>query len=118
MYILDTLVDFSKDYTILYGVSYFLTLAALLIVFVYYTFIIKNLPYHPKASVILPVFAMMMFLFCLVLEIILFAACKMLVEANPLRTAVIRPVFYLGFIFLCIYFLFPLEIKIKDFTAV
>ena len=84
-----------------------ITLAALLILFVYYAFILRNLPLHPKMSVILPVAVIIGFVGCVVCEALLFFGFGFGLEASPLRTLVIRPVFYLGFIGLCVYFLFP-----------
>lgn len=101
------LLDFSKTQNVLYVAAYFLTLAALLILFVYYAFILRNLPLHPKMSVILPVAVIIGFVGCVVCEALLFFGFGFGLEASPLRTLVIRPVFYLGFIGLCVYFLFP-----------
>ena len=101
------LLDFSKTQNVLYVAAYFLTLAALLILFVYYAFILRNLPLHPKMSVILPVAVIIGFVGCVVCEALLFFGVGFGLEASPLRTLVIRPVFYLGFIGLCVYFLFP-----------
>ena len=101
------LLDFSKTQNVLYVAAYFLTLAALLILFVYYAFILRNLPLHPKMSVILPVAVIIGFVGCVVCEELLFFGFGFGLEASPLRTLVIRPVFYLGFIGLCVYFLFP-----------
>lgn len=101
------LLNFSKTQNVLYVAAYFLTLAALLILFVYYAFILRNLPLHPKMSVILPVAVIIGFVGCVVCEALLFFGFGFGLEASPLRTLVIRPVFYLGFIGLCVYFLFP-----------
>lgn len=101
------LLDFSKTQNVLYIAAYFLTLAALLILFVYYAFILRNLPLHPKMSVILPVAVIIGFVGCVVCEALLFFGFGFGLETSPLRTLVIRPVFYLGFIGLCVYFLFP-----------
>ena len=101
------LLDFSQTQNVLYVAAYFLTLAALLILFVYYAFILRNLPLHPKMSVILPVAVIIGFVGCVVCEALLFFGFGFGLEASPLRTLVIRPVFYLGFIGLCVYFLFP-----------
>ena len=101
------LLDFSKTQNVLYVAAYFLTLAALLILFVYYAFILRNLPLHPKMSVILPVAVIIGFVGCVVCEALLFFGFGFGLETSPLRTLVIRPVFYLGFIGLCVYFLFP-----------
>ena len=102
-------LDFSKIHTVVYGAAYLMTQAALLLLIVYYVFILKMLPLYPKASVILPAIAMVLFLCSLILEAILFFAYGIGLEASPLRTIVSRPVFYLGFIGLCVYFLIPPE---------
>ena len=103
-------LDFSKFYTVLYGGAYFLTLAALLILLVYYIFILKNLPFYPEAAMALPVSAIILFLLCLILEAIMFFAYGIGLEANTIRTVVMRPVFYLGFVGLSLHFLYPLPI--------
>ncbi len=100
-------LDFSKVKTIVYCGAYFMTLAALLVLFFYYAIVVRNLPLFPKASVILPLFALLLFLGSFVLEIVLFYKYGVGLEANPLRTMVIRPVFYMGFISLSVYFLLP-----------
>ena len=99
-------LDFSKIYTVLYGGAYFMTQAALLLLIIYYVFILKNLPFYPRASVSLPTIAIILFLCSLILEAILFFVYGIGPEANTLRTLVMRPVFYLGFICLSLYFLF------------
>ena len=104
-------LDFSKIHTVLYGGAYFLTQAALLLLIIFYVFIIKALPFYPRASVILPTIAIILFLCSLVLEMILFFVYGICLEANTLRTLVMRPVFYLGFICLSLYFLFPPQLS-------
>ena len=104
-------LDFSKIHTVLYGGAYFLTQAALLLLIIFYVFILKALPFYPRASVILPTIAIILFLFSLVLEVILFFVYGIGLEANTLRTLVMRPVFYLGFICLSLYFLFPPQLS-------
>nr|WP_316621677.1 hypothetical protein [uncultured Ruminococcus sp.] len=111
--------DATLFYTYLYDGAYFLTLAGFLILFIYYAFILKALPFHTKAAVVLPVSAIILFSLSLIMEIILFFAYGMLFEANVLRTVVIRPVFYLGFIGLSLHFLYPLSttnVKLSDKT--
>ncbi len=100
-------IDFSKTHTILYGGAYIFTQAALLIIIIYYIAILKNLPLYPRASVLLPLSAIVLLLSSLVLETILFFVYSIGLEPSPLRTAVIRPIFYFGFIGLSAYFLFP-----------
>lgn len=102
--------DVSHPETILYGCAYFFTLAAMVILFLYYTFFLRRLPLFPRAVVFLPLIALILFALSLIIEIILFLAYGMLLEDSVLRTVVIRPVFYLGFIGLSAHFLFPPEI--------
>ena len=102
-------IDFTKPYTVLNGGAYFATLTALIILFIYYAFILRRINNYPKASVILPLTAMLLFVAGFVMEIILFFGFKIGIEANLLRTVVIRPVFYLSFIGLSAYFLFPAQ---------
>ena len=93
--------------TILYGGSYFSTLAALLLIFVFYTFILRRLDFHPRTSVTLPAAAMIFFIAGLAFEAILFFGFGIGLEANSLRTMVSRSIFYLSFIGLSAYFLLP-----------
>ena len=108
----------APPYALLYGFAYFMTLAAMLILFVYYVFFRKYRPAFPKISVILPLIAMALFLGALALEMILFLKYHVCMEASPLRTAVMRPVFYLGFVGLCAYFLFPRQTPYLLFAPV
>ena len=85
-------------------------LAAMVILFLYYTFFLRRLPLFPRAVVFLPLIALILFALSLIIEIILFLAYGMLLEDSVLRTVVIRPVFYFGFIGLSAHFLFPPEI--------
>lgn len=100
-------LDYSTPHTVLYGGAYFVTLAAMLVLLVYYTFIVRKLPLYPRASVILPLSALILFFCGLAKEAVLLFVFNIGLEANLLRTAVIRPVFYLGFIGLSAYFLIP-----------
>ena len=100
-------LDFTKPPTVFYVISYFLTLEAFLVLFVYYAFILKRRPLFPRAAVLLPVIAVFLFLCSFALEAVLFFAYGVITEANPFRTMIIRPVFYLGFIGLSASFLFP-----------
>lgn len=106
-------LDMSKVHTIIYVVVYVLTQAALLSLIVYYIFIVKNLPQYPRLSVFLPSAALLLFLISFALEIILFFVFGIGMETNALRTMVMRPVFFLGFIALTVYFLFPPK-ELKD----
>lgn len=98
--------DPSKIHTVLYCVAYGMTQTALLVLLVYYIFIRGVLLFFPKARVILPTFAAALFLCSLILEAILCFAYDIRLEASFMRTIVIRPVFYLAFIGLSVYFLF------------
>lgn len=102
-------LDFSELHTVLYGVSYLMTQVGLLLLIIYYAFILKRVSFYPGAAVALPTIAIILFLCSLILEAILFFVYGIGVEDSMLRTAVIRPVFYLGFIGLSLYFLFPLK---------
>lgn len=100
-------IEVSTLYTVLYGVIYVLTLLALFVLFFYYTVILKNRPRYPKAAFFLPLSSALLFLCCLILEMIVFVVYDIGAEANELRTLIIRPVFYLGFIGLSMYFALP-----------
>ncbi len=98
-------LDFSEVKTVLYALTYAFNLAAFLIMIIYYAFVLKNLPLYPRASAVLPIIAMVLFICCLVMEAIMFFVFRMLIEPSPLRTVIIRPVFNLGFVGACVYFL-------------
>lgn len=100
-------LDETQLNTILYCVSYYLTLAGMLSLIIYYIFIRKVSLFYPKTSIFLPLMSAILFLCSLILEAILFFAYDILFEANLLRTVVIHPVFYLGFIGLSVCNLFP-----------
>ena len=95
----------------LYGAAFFMSLAAMIIIFIYYTFIRRNMPLYPKVSKILPLTAMILFLLSFAAEGALFFVYRIGLEANTLRTVVSRPLFYLGFIGLSAYFLYPPRIE-------
>lgn len=101
--------DHTKAYTVLYNAAYFLTLAAMLILLIHYAFVLRILPLHPKAAFRVPGLAAALFFCSLIFEAILFFAYGIGLEANSIRTMVIRPVFYLGFIGLSFHFMFPLS---------
>ena len=105
------LMDFSQPFNLFYSVPYFATLLAFLLLLIFFVFILKRLPLYPRARVALPVCAMILFLIALISEALLFFLYNICMEANVLRTVVIRPVFYLGFISLSVYFLFDPEVK-------
>ncbi len=107
-------IEVSHLETILYGASYFCTLAAMVVLFFYYTFFLRRLPLFPRAVVILPFSALILFAVSLILEVILFVVYGIYLEGNILRSVVIRPVFYLGFIGLSAHFMFPPEIDEED----
>lgn len=90
-----------------YVASYVMTQIALLILIIYYAFILNRAPFFPRAAVIFPLVALILFLLSLMVEILLFLVFRVNLEANPLRTMIMRPVFYLAFICLSGYFLFP-----------
>ena len=97
----------SSPQSLLYCGSYFSTLAALLLLFVFYAFILRRLEFHPRAAVILPSATLILFIAGLVFEAILFFGFGIGLEANSLRTMVSRSIFYLSFIGLSAYFLLP-----------
>ena len=110
-------LDFSEPLTflfVLYGAAFFMTLMALLILLVYYTFIRKAMPLYPKARVILPLAAMILFVLSLAAEVLLYVFFHFGLEGNLLRTVTSRPVFYLSFIGLSAYFLYPPRIEETD----
>ncbi len=107
-------LDFTGEYAFLfalYGAAFFMTLMALIILIVYYTFIRRNIRLYPKLSVILPLSAMILFILSFVAEILLFVIYRFGLEDNMIRTLFSRPVFYLGFIGLSAYFLYPPRVQ-------
>ena len=107
-------LDFTDEYALLvalYGAAFFMTLIALVVLLVYYTFIRSNMPLYPKVSVIMPLSAMILFLLSFVAEILLLVIYHLGLEANMIRTVVSRPLFYLCFIGLSAYFLYPPRIE-------
>ena len=106
-------LDFSKMHTILYAASYFIMQTALLILALYYIDIRKRFMLFPRATVIVPVTAMLLFLCSLIVESILLFVYGIGLEANLLRTIVFRPVFYLGFIGLTAYFMYMPTVEDK-----
>ncbi len=107
-------VDYTKFHTILYVASYFMMLMGLIILFVYYAFILNRLPLFPRAGVILPRTVILLFLLGLIAEMILLFVYGIGLEASALRSMVMQPVFYLGFIGLSLHFLYPIEIVPKQ----
>ena len=117
-------LDFTGKYPFLYalyGAAFFMSLVALILLlvaliklfvyYIYYTFIRRNMPLYPKVSVILPLSAMILFILSFVAEILLFVIYHFGLEDNMIRTVFSRPVFYLGFIGLSAYFLYPPRIE-------
>ena len=100
-------VDSTKTYTVLYGGSYVLTMAGLVSLFIYFLFVSESIPLYPRASILLPISAILFFAGSFALEIMLFFGYNIGLEPSALRTIVIRPIFYLGFIGLSAFFLFP-----------
>lgn len=107
-------IDHTKFYTLLYDAAYFMMLLALMILFVYFVFILNQLPFFPRAGVILPRTAIILLLLGMIGEMILLFAYGIGLEASLLRSAVMQPVFYLGFIGLSLHFLYPIEIAPKQ----
>lgn len=104
-------LDFSKLHTVLYGSAYLTTQFGLLLLLIYYIFILKMLPFFPRAAVAFPLAAMLLFFSSLVIEAVMFFVYGIGLEANLIRTVVMRPVFYLGLMGLSVYFLFPPQIE-------
>ncbi len=109
-------IDGTKPYTILYGAAYFMMLLALMILFIYYAFILNRLPFFPRAGIIMPWTAIILFLLSMIAETILFYGYGIGLEANAIRSMVMQPVFYLGFIGLSLHFLYPVLIGKKPNT--
>lgn len=104
----------SKPYTWMYGAAYWMTQAGLLILIVYYAFLLKRISFYPKLCVIVPLIAAILFTASLVLEMIIFYGYGVVLEGSKLRTAVVIPVFYLGFIGMSVYFMFPPMTVVPD----
>ena len=103
-------LDLSELYTLLYGFAYFMTLVGLLLLLIYYTFK-KRILRHPLAAILLPLSAKILFLLCFIAEVSLFCGHDIGLEANTIRTVIIRPVFYFGLIGLSSFFLLPPDRK-------
>lgn len=107
-------LDVSKLHTVLYVGSYLFTVAALLLLFFNCAFFVKRYPRFRKSSIVLLGSSILFFLGCLAMEIILFFVYDIGLEANQLRTLVSRPIFYLSFVGLCVYFLMPMKLNDDD----
>lgn len=107
-------LDASKSYTIIYFAAYLMTQIAFLILIVYYAFMLKYIPFYPKACFIIPLIAVLLFTASLVLDMILFYGYGVILEGSKIRTAVVIPVFYLGFIGMSVYFMFPPKTVLPD----
>ena len=105
-------LDYSVFYTILYFIAYASTVAALTILIAYFTFVVKDLPAYPRASFALPLCALILFTVGLAVEAVLYFVFNIGLEMTVLRTLVSRPLFYLGFITLCVHFM--IQPKIPD----
>ena len=101
----------SEAYTVLYCAAYYMTQAALLLLIILYAVNLFSLSPHPRRTAFFSVFATALFLSSFVLDAILFLAFDISSESTPVKTAVFRPVFYLGFIGLCAYFFFTRQTK-------
>lgn len=99
-------LSFSKPHTVFYCIAYDTTRVGLIILLIYYIFIRNKVQFYPKARVILPVLAAVLFQCSFILETILLIVYRIGLEESLLRTIVSRPVFFLGFIGLSVYFLF------------
>lgn len=100
-------LDVSQVHTLLYAVSYSMTLGGMLVLLLFFVFILPRLPYYRRLAVLLPLFALVLFLLSFIVDILLFFVFRVALEASSLRTILARPVFYLGFIGLSLYFLLP-----------
>ena len=104
-----SVIDYIDTYelqTILNAAAFFSTQAALLLLIICYTFFRRRLLYQ-KTVLLLTVFALALLLISFFLEAVLYYHYGIGLEATQLRTRVIRPIFYSGFIGLAVYFLFP-----------
>lgn len=99
--------DFSLPHTVMNCFAFFLTLIGMLVLFVYYAFFHGYRPLYPVLCVILPSLAIVLFAASLACEAVLFFGYGIILEDNLIRTVVIRPVFYMAFIGLSLYFLIP-----------
>lgn len=102
-------LDFSQFHTVLYACAYLLTQVAIALLLIYYAFILPKLAVYPKAAVQLPMIALILFLLSMILEALLLFIYGIGTETSYLRSAVSRPLFFLGFIGLSAYFLLPPE---------
>lgn len=99
--------EFSELPTVFNGCAYVATQVALLLLIIYYVFFLKKRPFFPRTSVLILITALVLFVCGFALEIVLYIVYGIGLEASPLRTMLSRPVFYLSFIGLSVYFLFP-----------
>ena len=102
-------LDFSQFHTVLYACAYLLTQVAIALLLIYYAFILPKLAVYPKAAVQLPMIALILFVLSMILEALLLFIYGIGTETSYLRSAVSRPLFFLGFIGLSAYFLLPPE---------
>ena len=93
--------------TIIYFAAYVMTQVALLVMFIYYAFIRNRLIVSPHATTILSVTAIVLLLCSFALEVVLLFVYHIGLEETPLRTIIIRPVFFFSLVGICLYFMFP-----------
>lgn len=102
-----TAITFSDMSTVLYGASFILTQFGMLFLIIYYVFIARTMEKNATPPVALQMLALVFFALGLICEMILLFAYGIGLEGTPLRTMIFRPVFYLGFIGLAVYFMLP-----------
>jgi len=101
------IINFSNPLTVLLGATYIMPIVGMLIILANFAFLSKNLLQHPKSSVLLPLSAMLLFLCSVVLEMIQLFKYSSGSNGITLRSIIITPVFYLGWICLSVYFMYP-----------
>lgn len=102
-----SMITFSQKYTVLYGGSFLMTQVAMLFLIVYYVFVAKRMDKNVKPPVTLQIIALVFFILSYICEMVLFFVYGIGLEGDSLRTMIFRPVFYLGFIGLSVYFMLP-----------
>ena len=84
-----------------------MTEIALLFLIVYYVFVAKRIELNANPPIALQIIAVVFFSLSFVFEMILLFTYGIGLEGSALRTIIFRPVFYLGFIGLSVYFMLP-----------
>ena len=102
-----TAITFSDMSTVLYGASFILTQFGMLFLIIYYVFIARTMEKNAVPPVTLQILALVFFALSLICEMVLLFVYGIGLEGNPLQTMIFRPVFYLGFIGLSVYFMLP-----------